>query len=43
MNFGTVVARYLLNSRLFNSNYLRIMLENLGHLATERPNYGLKN
>ena len=37
MNFGTVVAHYLLNSRFFNSNYSRIMLQSSGHRATERP------
>jgi hypothetical protein len=42
VNFGTVVAQYLLNYRFFNSNYSRIMLQSSGHLATERPYYILE-
>ena len=35
--YGTVVAQFSLNLRLFNSNYLRIMVQSSGHLATEQP------
>ena len=40
--FGTVVAHFSLKFSLFNSNYLRIMVLCLGHLATERPYYILE-